>query len=50
VEFLPNLINIPVPTIGIIPGINLALTLDLGSDIVRDFFFFIRGVKFGNLT
>jgi hypothetical protein len=50
VEFLFDFINVPVPTVAVVPGVNFSFTLDLVPDCIDDLFFLIRGVEFSDLT
>ena len=49
-QFLLDLINIPVPAVSVIPGIDLTLRLDLVSHSIDDFLFLVRSIKLSNLT
>ena len=49
-QFLFDLVDVPVPAVGVVPGIDLALTLDFAPDCVDDLLLFIGGVEFCDLS
>ncbi len=50
VKFLFDLINVPIPAVCVVSGVNFSFWLDFTSDIVDDFFLFFRCIQLGNLA
>lgn len=50
VQFLLDLVDVPIPAVGVIPGVDFAFALDFVPDCVDDLFLLVGGVELCDLA